>query len=133
MTDVLLFIPRLLKDVALLIWSVISHVFELISRIVGVFLPTGAPDSIYTFIGFIVLIVLSFAMRKQFGGFLRAMLALIIAFAVGYLMVSINPIGAIITFILALLVGFNILKGKHSMIMLISLMWAGMLIYKVVA
>ena len=133
MEDVLLFIPRLIKDIAIFIWGIITDIASLVSRVFDCFFPISTINNLYSYVGFLVILIVAFVMRKQLGGFFRALLALIIIIFVGVVMVAINPIGAIITFGISILVGFNILKAKNFLYVLMGLMWTGMLIYKVMA
>ena len=82
-------------------------------------------------IGVAVWLILSIALRKEFGGIIKAMVNLFFALAVGLLMWALNPIGLVITLVVACLVGFGVLEGKSCVYMMLGLMWAGMIVYSV--
>ena len=133
--DIFLFIPRLVRDIALMIWGAITAVWDLICRLFGVIDPTqGGPDGWIKFIGIIVWIVLATSLRKEFGGILKSMFYMALAVIAALLMWALNPIGLIITLVLIGLIGFGVIHEHQSWVyMVLGLMWAIIILTKVMA
>ncbi len=128
MVDILLFIPRLVWDILVLIWGVISTLGEALIRFVA---PHGEPFVVY--VGFVIWLLLVILLRKEFGGIAKAMLYVTLCLIAAMIMYAINPWGLAITILAAVLAGVGILSDKNWVYPLLGVMWVAMIIYKVMA
>ena len=130
MLDVLLFIPRLIIDIFVLIWNIIVFVWEFLVWCITAFLPVETGNW-GVLIGVSIWLILSFILRKEFGGFLKSLLLIFVSLLVGFFMWKLNPIGLVITLLIAVLVGFQVIKGTRFVYIFLGFMWAGMIVYAV--
>ncbi len=134
MTDILLFVPRIIWEILQLVWKGILALWDLVCRLFGVINPAeGGPDGWIKFIGILLWVILAISLRKHFGGILKSMLYMALSVIAGIIMFAINPIGLLITLVVSALVGFGAIYQSNTVYLLLGLMWAGMLIYKVMA
>ena len=101
--DILLFIPYLVRDIAVAIWSVIKFIGEFIWRFLKIFLPLdGTESSWILFAIVVVIIILSIILKGKLGGFIKTFFSLLVAAGVFYVLWLISPIGCILTIALAI-------------------------------
>ena len=131
--DIVLFIPRLLKDVVLFIWGIVSFIGEFIWKVVTSFWPSTTNPQFWPILhGIVGIIIFALLLRSVTGsGFVKSFFTILgICFLVG-VVYHVSPIGAILTGIVSLLVGFGVIQAKNHVYMGLGLMWMVILVIKV--
>ncbi len=130
-----IFFIDLVIEILQFIWNCISFIFRFILKIFEVFIPEEflrgdfiSEEAWGSFLGIVAIFGLSFALRKNFGGFFRAFFSLILIIIAGAIMLKINLIGLIITAIFALLAGFNAIKLNRWIVLGLAIMWLVMIV-----
>ena len=131
--DIVLFIPRLLKDIALFIWGIVAFIGEFLVKVVTSFFPsTTNPEFWPILLGLVGIVILAMMFRSATGSsFVKSFFTILgICILVG-VVYHVSPIGAIVTGIVSLLVGFGLIQAKNHVYMGLGLMWIVILALKV--
>ncbi len=131
--DILLLIPRLIWEIVLAIWSVIKFIGRAAEAFFGELMPYGSNASWLPFISVVGIIILSFILRKNFGGFFKALGSVLAALLVLFVMYNISPLFMVVNLLVAILIGLGIIKGKGGELayMAIGIIWLILIFLKI--
>ncbi len=131
LVDILLFIPRLVWELLCGIWSVLSFIGLAIWGVISEFLPQGAGESWWPFVILVGVIILAIFLRSSFGGFFKALGAIVGAAAVITIMFLINPWYAGVNILVAVLVACDKIRMNNWSMMAMTAIWAILIIVKI--